>query len=54
MKIVHYCERDRCVWRAYTGGKAVCLRAKCPYGKRVSYILRSKEEKDKSTKEEKP
>lgn len=49
MQVLHYCKRERCVWRIHTGGKPVCTRARCPYRERVSYILREHPKDDGQT-----
>lgn len=50
MQVLHYCKRERCVWRIHTGGKPVCTRARCPYRERVTYIMRKAEDSGKDDK----
>lgn len=49
MLVLHYCKREHCVWRIHTGCKPVCVRARCPYRERVSYILREHPKDDGQT-----
>ena len=47
MQVLHYCKRENCVWRIHTGGKPVCVRARCPHRNRVTYIMRNTEDNRK-------